>query len=475
VIGPVSHAGDQDPQVRTDPQGDRLVTSAPVPDRPEPAPQPGHAPADVGRDSVALYVAMAGIALMGFNRTRLADMPVSDLVFMVAAVAIAMGLLAGRTSRLATPRARRSSPPVLIGTILFLTAGTVSAFQSWDSGRSVTVMLRFAWVTLGWFWVLRSVVVDRAALAKLLGAWRVMVLFNSAVVVLGNLHILQWGGLHGSGNRQVGFFDEPNDLAGLLVVGLPLILLGVPRPPESGPLRGRDLLVRGIPSVLVIYGVATTGSMSAFLAAVVGGVTMIAAVVVARPPRTRRPRSPLLPMVVVAGAVAGVALLAASDVPVVERFTEFNSGDQATVASVASRGERNDIIIERFDSLLVVGEGFGGFDPTDQREVLAGGAHNMIMLTVLQAGLPGVVGLLTILFFSVRNAMRLVVNTRGTDLHPVAVSLLASVVTATTFAMFQPTLYHRYYWLPIGLIGALWSLRRQELRDRQPVPAETVA
>lgn len=409
---------------------------------------------------------MAGILLMGFNNTRVADTPLSDLVFMLGVAIAAIDLLAGRAAGLAAPLARHSSPPILISTILFLTAGMVSAFQSWDTGRSITVVLRFAWITLGWFWLLRTVVADRSALGKLLRAWRVMVLLNCVVAVMGHLHIAQWGGLHGSGNRQIGFFDEPNDFAGLLLTGLPLVLLDLPRSGSPGLTRGRDLVTRGIPSIVVIYGVATTGSMTAFLGAFAGGVTMLAALAIARPPRQQRARNPLLPMVVAGAVVAGLAVLAASDLPVVERFTEYSSGDEATQASVNSRGQRNDLVLERLDELLVVGEGFGGFDRTDREETEAGGAHNMVMLAVLQAGVPGAVGLLLIILFSVRQALRLIIHTRGTELQGVAVGLLGSLAMGTTFAMFQPTLYHRYYWLPIGMIGALWSLRRQEVRDR---------
>jgi O-antigen ligase len=416
------------------------------------------------RASVALYLTMAGITLMGFNLTRVAGMPIADLVFMAAAAAIAFDLLAGRTANLAPPAARRGSPPVVLATIVFLTAGVISAFQSWDSGYSITVVLRFAWVTLGWFWVLRSVAVDRAALRKLFGAWRVMLLLNSAVAVLGQLGIAQFGPTHGSG-RQTAFFDEPNNLAGLLVIGLPVVLLGLPRSEEPGLVRGRELVSRGMPTLLVGYAVAATGSMSAFLAAFAGGATIVASLaLVSRPVRPRGRRSPLLPLVVLLAVAVGLAGLASSDLPVVERFTEYRAGDAYVRGSVGSRSARNEQVIERFDELLVVGTGFGGFNPNDREEVEAGGAHNMLVLTVLQTGLPGLIGLLLLLLFTLRNCLRVMVSTRGTQLFVVAVCLLASLVIANTFAMFQPLLYQRLYWLPVGMIGALWSLRRQELR-----------
>jgi O-antigen ligase len=408
---------------------------------------------------------MAGIVLMGFNTVRVAGWPISDLVFLVAAGAVGFNLLAGRTSGLAAAGARRSSPPVLMGTILLLTAGTLSAFQSWEPGRSITVVLRFAWITLGWFWVLRSVAADRAALAKLLGAWRVMLLVNCVIAMLGQLDVVAWAGVQENEHRQTGFFETPNDFAGLLVVGLPLMALGLPNTRGRSLAEGRELVARGWGAAFVVYALATTGSMSALVAAFAGGVTIVTAMVVAKPPRVRPARSPLLPMLAAFLALVGFVALASSDLPAIERFTRYNEGDAGVNSSVESRDQRNEQVIERFDESLVVGQGFGGYDQSDEGAAVAAGAHNMFMRIVFQAGLPGLVGVVAVLLFSVRQVTRLIVNTRGTDLHAVAVCLLAALVTANTFAMFQPTEFHRYYWMPVGMIGVLWSLRREELRD----------
>ena len=425
----------------------------------------GPDPSRARREVVALHLAMAGIVLMGFNTVRVAGWPISDLAFLAAAGAVAFNLLAGRTAGLATPRARQSSPPVLMGTILLLTAGTLSAFQSWEPGRSITVVLRFAWITLGWFWVLRSVAADRAALSKLLGAWRVMLLLNCVIALLGQLDIVAWAGVQENEHRQTGFFETPNDFAGLLVVGLPLMVLGLPNARGRSLAEGRELVSRGWGAAFVVYALATTGSMSALIAAFMGGVTIVTAMVVARPPRVRPTRSPLLPMLAGFLAVIGFVALATSDLPAIERFTRYNEGDAGVNSSVESRDQRNEQVIERFDESLVVGQGFGGYDKSDEGAEVAAGAHNMFMRIVFQAGLPGLVGVVAVLLFSFRQVTRLIVNTRGTDLHAIAVCLLASLVTANTFAMFQPTEFHRYYWLPVGMIGVLWSLRRQELRE----------
>jgi O-antigen ligase len=420
-------------------------------------------PARLGH--LALYVAMIGMLLMGFNRTRLAGWPVSDLAFLAAAGIVTLDMLAGHSAGLAAPQARRSSPPILLGTILLLTAGTVSAFDSWDPNRSIAVVARFAWVTLGWFWLLRVVTADRVAVNRLMGAWRLMLLANCAIAVLGQFGVLHWT-VENAENRQTAFFDTPNDLAGLLVVGLPLVVLGVPRTAASAARPpGRELAARGLASAFVVYAIATTGSMTAFIAAGASGVAIAAVTLTTRSPGSGLwRRNPLLPMLAVAVGVTGLVALAASDLPVVDRFTRYTGGDSGVISSVDSRDQTNAQVIDRFDESLVTGTGFGGYNRDDQNAAEASGAHNMFLRIVYQAGLPGLVGLLVVLGFALRHVLRLIVNTRGSELYPVAVCLLGTLVAANAFAMFQPTEFHRYYWLPIGAIGVLWALRREELR-----------
>jgi O-antigen ligase len=171
-------------------------------------------------------------------------------------------------------------------------------------------------------------------------------------------------------------------------------------------------------------------------------------------------------MVVGFASIVGLVALFTSDLPVVERFTRYTSGDAAVNYSVESREERNSQVIQRFDESLVVGQGFGSYNPDDPGAAEAAGAHNMFFRFIFQAGLPGLVGVLVILLFTLQHGIRLLVNTRGDPLQPTAIALLAAFVGANTFAMFQPTEYQRYYWVTAAMIGVLWSVRRTELREQ---------
>jgi O-antigen ligase len=96
--------------------------------------------------------------------------------------------------------------------------------------------------------------------------------------------------------------------------------------------------------------------------------------------------------------------------------------------------------------------------------------HNNVLKLLYEAGVPAVVGLLLLWLVAARQGWRLLLNTRGTSLHPLVLALLGSFVTATVFAQFHPLAYERYYWFPLVMIGATWSLRRHELKTAA-VPA----
>ena len=130
------------------------------PPLPEPVPAPPPARPIRRRANLALTFAVLGLILMGFQRTRIGGWPVSDFAVAISFGFMVVDILAGRDGLLAPRRARRASPGVFLGALVLITAGTLSALQSWDPGQSLTVVLRFAWIFLGYFWVMRSVHAD---------------------------------------------------------------------------------------------------------------------------------------------------------------------------------------------------------------------------------------------------------------------------------------------------------------------------
>jgi O-antigen ligase len=403
---------------------------------------------------------------------RIAGYPLSDFIFLALAGVMFAKVLVGDESGLAPPSARRSSQYVMLGSVILLTAGVLSSFQSWNPEESLTVVARLGYVTLLWFWVVRAVTPTRRALNVLLSGWRAGVMLIAVVTILAEVGVLNVG-IDNPEERQTAFSTHPNNLAGYLLVGLPLLMMSLPR--RSHHTRQRQTLVRLAAVGMVMYAITTTGSMTGFLAAVLAIFVTIAITLLIPPVDSARRR--VQPLAVMLGAVvvaAGVGLLMTSDLPVVERFQRLEEGDSAVTTSANHRGRLNAAVLDRFDDWLVVGVGLDHASVyasgiTDDVTV-TGSVHNMYLKVLFEAGLPALIGLMIIVGATVRAALMLVINTRDTELYPVAVAALASVIAALTFAFFGPILFERYFWLPVSIVWCLWALRREELR-RQPVAA----
>ena len=275
---------------------------------------------------------------------------------------------------------------------------------TWEDRRVVWIVMA---LLLGFFWVLRAVAPDPERLMKLLSAWRVMTMLNATIAVTGQLGLTNFSAPNAE-NRQAGFFDQPNEFAGLLVIGIPLFVLGVPRTKEYAT-DGQELFARAWRTAFVVYALATTGSMTNILAASVG---LLVALAAGGWRHMRRPgkaySSPLLPMVVLLVGALGIVALANSDLPVVDRFARYTSGDNYVTGSVNERKSLNADVTNNFDQLLVVGRGFSSvtFDDRgrdDSKDNLA--THNMHLLLLLQAGLPALVALICILGFTASHGM----------------------------------------------------------------------
>jgi hypothetical protein len=414
-----------------------------------------------GLGLILAFVAMATIA---FNTTQVAGWPLSDVVFVGAAGAVVASILMGSKRYVASATMRRASPQYVVGGLILLSAGVLSSMWVEDPAASLTIVLRFAWPTLVWSWIFRALVVNRLALDRLVNAYRIAMLIGATAATAGYVGLVQLG--ESDSGRQMAFTNHPNNLGGMLAIGLPFLLLDVQTsdPQADERQRARTLVSRLLLTGFVVFAISTTGSMSSLLAAVCGLATIGAAQVVARGKPLRR-YAPLTAIAVTSVALVAVAALAASGAPVVERLIGYSQGDARVATSVDSRGEQDSFVIDRLDQYLVVGVGFAQAD-NDVREETGHGIHNNVLKLVYEAGVPAVVGLFVLLLVVARQGWRLLMNTRGTRLHGLVTALMASFATGLLFAQFHPIAYERYYWFPVALITAVWSLRRHELRSQ---------
>ncbi|HET6953453.1 MAG TPA: O-antigen ligase family protein [Acidimicrobiales bacterium] len=398
---------------------------------------------------------------MGFNRIGIGFVPVSDFIFFGLAGVIWMLTLTGTDRRLTPRGARGASPRILVASVVLVTMGVLAGFGSFEPDISLQIVVRIAYLTLLWFWMLRCVAVDRHSISVLMAGWRAAVLISCAGAIAANAGLITLG-VSSSENRQSAWFGHPNDLAGFLAMAVPVFLLGAPRERTA---RGRwpQLRWAGLLGV-VVFGLATTGSISSLLAAVAGSAAagLGLSLTSARVPGARR----VHPITVMVGALAGLValgLLARSDVPVFERLTRFEEGDAGVNSSVDDRTDLNEEVVQSFDQVLVVGNGMNVGSARGEQS--AGDVHNMYLKLVFEIGVLGAAALVFLLGVTLKQAWLLMRSTRGSPLHATVVALFGSVIAALTFAFFQPINTQRYFWLPLAMVQALWTLRRRELRD----------
>jgi len=439
-----------------------------------------------------LRLSLLGLFTISFNSTRIAGWAISDLLFVLAAFVIVLKIVAGESRDLAPAASRRSPRMVLVGTLVLLTGGTISSLLAPAPASSMLVMARFAWLTIVWFWILRSVCRSRGDLFRMVAAWRNGLIVSSIAALLGSIGVPMFATDYNYG-RQAAFTFHPGELMNFLLPGLQVaiaVALVLPASPRSTRTARWSFAVAGMLS----YALFTTGSTSGLVATGGGLVGMVwvavAARMLARPTadgrrQRRRSRSPLTIMVGVLMILLGVSLLYNSNLPIRERLDLLREGDAGLESSVASRERANEDILNDLDHYLLIGLGpnlqlgaTGASRPEQLMVTIQGdlhnGVHNMWLKMVYEEGIPALVGLWLILGAVTRAAYRLVLRTRGTDLHPLAIGLFGGFVAVNVSSMFGPVAFSRHFWLPIALIGCLWEVRRRELRSEPPAPARSV-
>lgn len=421
-------------------------------------------PARPGR---ALRLCFLAMVTLSVNQVLdIADTPVSDLLFILAAGVVGIDLLQGRSKRLAPVDQRRTPPVVLVGVLLLLTSGVLSSLWSLNPVLSMASLLRFLWTTMVWLWLMRSVCRTRTELLHLIRGFRITLLISCGAALAGQLGFVAMAADNWE-RRQQGFYAHPNDLAGLFAVGLPFVLLSLPS--QAGTDRNawlRRLLFVG----LIAFCVTTTGSMTG-IASMALGVMVFGFFRASRLGSSGVWRHPLRTSFLAIVCVAGLVALAGSDLPALERLTRLMQGDSYVQGSVEARSDLNAYVIENFDDYLVIGTGpsVGEVNPDSDlgyavSTTASGGVHNLYLKTLLEFGLMGLVGLLVILVTLARRCARLVRPPSHPDTQALAAACLGSLSAALAFGFFSPIAYQRYFWLPMGFIGVVWAIERHDRR-----------
>jgi O-antigen ligase len=265
----------------------------------------------------------------------------------------------------------------------------------------------------------------------------------------------------GSDENAMGHFDHNNQLAGYLVMVLPLALARAAMHPDR---RTRIFsAVAAVPMLRALWLAGSRGGLVAFLAAL--------AILALFMPRRR----------LAAGGAVGLAVLAlvvgmrGGDIPMLNRFLVLR--DVKDVETFQWRQEQWQIFIERIRQRPVLGWG------SDVDESLvdldrARTAHNAFLALAVKSGIPATGAWIVILVLSVVQTLRRVMSPRSPDGRwfwaGMLAFLAAIVVHNLVESMLLTTVSQGLFWTEMACAAYLSYLLDRE-RGGTPLPASPAA
>ena len=330
---------------------------------------------------------MAGMATVGMTGVRIAGWTASDLLFLASSGFIVLRLLTGTRRNLAPVAARRSSPGFLIGLLTFSVGGLMATvFTSLAPAESALALARVWYITIIWFWTLRSVSTSVRTFRRLLLAAILGAVFHSLIGIYQDISGAN-AGAPGWGRSQ-GLADHFGDFG--IAVGSMIPVLAVWRRDATQRARRDWLRILGL--IILLGGVASSGSMSPLVAAIVGTAVAVSAPTLARPRRERRRRRLAVPLVVGALSV-GILMSGVVELSVQTRFEELLSGDTPTADSAESRAGQTEAAFEGIVHSPVIGVGLDLRSGAVEVDGDYNKVHNFYVRVAYEAGILGFLGL----------------------------------------------------------------------------------
>jgi O-antigen ligase len=341
------------------------------------------------------------------------------------------------------PRLHAAHALLALLAVLLLASAAVHA-----DGR-FTAEYTFRWLP---FLVLAAVLIDVAAREVPVRTLLVAAVAGAVVAGAGALHSLLLTGAP----RATGPLEDPNDLAFVLVVAVPLLVGALPAHPTR--------LVRVLAAaaaVVLVAGAAATFSRGGALALLVATGWLLA----------RR----VLPVRVLAGALAGtaVAVAVATQVAGAELSRSLQEKSFIAGSNVDTRELRWRAAARMLAEHPVLGVGPGGFrdeytaasrnaELAEQTPV----AHNMFLEVAAELGLPAFCAFTALVGVALVAAERVLRTGRDRAAMVSVQAALLAVAVAATFLSEQ-------YYLPLWLLAALAVAA--ELRVRREGSADARA
>jgi hypothetical protein len=399
-----------------------------------------------------LYLGLFASSLLS---VRVGPLTAGDL-FLVASAGLL--LLAARK-----PRGQQADTVLHIGLWLILLGGTLAGLHAISFSEHTGVLLRLVYLIVVLPWQLGSLLETQEQLSRGALWWAA----GAATMGIGTLLQAEFGtGLVVGGGvkngRFTGFAEHVSDAGGVAVLAL---VFGLAM--YAGGERRRRRLALTI-MVLGTVGVVLSGSVSAMLASVlVAGWLLLTG-------RLRLTRAGGVALVVFGGLLVVTAIQAATPSALTpwERFMQ-TTGRQSYVAArpaeLNTSASRVDVISAAMDERMAhpfVGSGFDAESATVEGDEFDNQPHNILVGAFYRGGLFTLIGLALIVGAGLRRALRLPKD------DPLATALASAFLAAVAFAMTAPSLYGRYFWIPLAFVlvahrSAIDATRRRPTTRRQ--------
>lgn len=448
-----------------------MVAVAPPRTRSHPAPaSPGRSTASVRdealpRENAAHVLTMIGLAMVGMTGLRAGSFTVSDFFFAAASGFVVFDLLSGSRRRLAPVRARRNSPALLLGLLVLSTGGLLATMlRSIEPASSALTLLRIWYITVVWFWTIRSVSTSLRSFQRLLLAAVAGAVFHAGVAIYQevsgtNAGAPTWG-------RSTGYSDHFGDLGFSLASMLPLIAAW---PAQTAGRKAEAL--RAVAVVVVLGGIGTSGSMTLLASAVIGVIVAMSLPRLMRVNRRARRRM----LVPIAVAVLAVVTLSTGQIElkVFDRFGELLQSNSQTRWSANSRLDMNRVAIDGAVASPLVGVGLDEVSSAAANDFVGNSVanatdqniHSIYLRLLFDGGVLALLGFLMILFVVGREGVQLARFVRRSTVAWLPCALLGCFAATCVGAAFAPIVYGRTVWLPAALISALGGLAKAGLLD----------
>ena len=384
-------------------------------------------------ENLARRVAYLGLLFSGWLAVRMGGITLGD-VFLIAAIGLAIA------DWISYPRRVVASPHLVGASLILLVFGAaLSTANALRGSESIAVGMRVVLLAVILPWVfsrlfrttehIQLAATFLAASGAVVGL--AMILESTTGVQLTSSDTFT------SAGRLAGLTQHVSDAGGVTSLSL-AIGLGLAVGAKSRRTRWANTAL----ALLATVGLVLSGSVSGFIAVAAALLTLAVA------GRIR----PIAALVAAGGT--GLALTWTDGIQTdigalspTERFIQTLGLNSGAYSSSESRMEVYRIAVDQAATSPFVGN---GLDP--QSAIVAGtgfAPHNLLIAALYMGGLAFLAGICLAIYASFAGSW-LVAKSSG-----VASAVLAGSVGALVFSMTAPSLFNRYFWLPLALLAAL--------------------